>query len=1023
MTGGVQKALRQEYYSERRVFFTTPQTLQNDLKNGLCDAKRIVCLVVDEAHRTTGAYAYGEVVKLIRRENNSFRILALTATPGSTVEAVQGVIDALGISRIEIRTDESLDIRNYIQKRHLEVQTFPLSGEIEELRDLYAKCLEPQLKKLNQAKAFYQTRPEALTPFALISGMQAWSRSPPALAMNRGYFFSLMKCFKNLASLSHALVLLSTHGIRIFYDKLQNARDDAEEGEINKTAIGSIQKEKDFPALLSRCREIIDDPTFTGHPKVDYMVTSILRHFAEAEDEETKRETRIMVFTSFRDSAEEVVRLLSRHQPMIRPHIFVGQAASKSGNGMSQKEQLEIIKQFSSGKYNTIVSTSIGEEGLDIGEVDLIVCYDTSASPIRLLQRMGRTGRKRVGAVLILLTEGREEEAYKKALDNYSVMQKKIASATDFIFPHELSPRILPKDIDPQPDKKVIEIPPENTQPQPTKRARTNKSAPIKKFFMPEGVETGFTKASRLNKRTETALSTDSDSEPEEIKTKRRRLDTELSSLAPYIDPTTDVGLLTEPQEKALERDYKQISMFGTDTVIVEEPAVDKFPEIQRTLTATHYVSHGQLTKRWVKMLGRMHGMTEEKVARMKANFDPELLEAPKRKTTTTMAFKAVRPTGSVAAGLAERKNTAAAKPVGKTAPRTTAASAVRKPAAKPSARYTKPAAPAALSPYSSDVEILPPAQVITPGGIIITKTKGTGRKDFRERDGITEPKKPRKTAATAKRAVLSSDPLGDDDDMADFLDDAAEESSGVESDRMEVIDEEGNSDDSLAHPFDLINASAKKAAEKKKAADKRKEAAEKREADKAARAAKAKEAMKGGMFKRPRLDDGLSDDEGRTTTKKPRATKASTAAKKKVERVELDDDELMLDDSDLEPGLSTKNPTPKSKAVPKPRSTTATKVTKAKAPEKPRALTKPRTNTAEKPVETFKSAETITLSDDDDDDADMALKPPSKSPLKTAASAVRRGSIDDELPDGRDVLGGFKWAGGGGKKMGRRGL
>ena len=35
--------------------------------------------------------------------------------------------------------------------------------------------------------------------------------------------------------------------------------------------------------------------------------------------------------------------------------------------------------------YNVLVSTSIGEEGLDIGEVDLIVCYDAQKTPIRMV--------------------------------------------------------------------------------------------------------------------------------------------------------------------------------------------------------------------------------------------------------------------------------------------------------------------------------------------------------------------------------------------------------------------------------------------------------------------------------------------------------------------------------------------------------------------------------------------------------------------------------------------------------------
>ena len=68
------------------------------------------------------------------------------------------------------------------------------------------------------------------------------------------------------------------------------------------------------------------------------------------------------------------------------------------------------MHRFRTGGYNTLVSTSVGEEGLDIGEVDLIICFDASNSPIRLVQRMGRTGRKRTGKIVILITEGKEEQ-------------------------------------------------------------------------------------------------------------------------------------------------------------------------------------------------------------------------------------------------------------------------------------------------------------------------------------------------------------------------------------------------------------------------------------------------------------------------------------------------------------------------------------------------------------------------------------------------------------------------------------
>ena len=84
LTGEVAPAQRERDWGSKRVFFMTPQTLQSDLSKGYADPKRIVLLVVDEAHRAKGNYAYVEVVRFVRRFNESFRILALTATPAGT---------------------------------------------------------------------------------------------------------------------------------------------------------------------------------------------------------------------------------------------------------------------------------------------------------------------------------------------------------------------------------------------------------------------------------------------------------------------------------------------------------------------------------------------------------------------------------------------------------------------------------------------------------------------------------------------------------------------------------------------------------------------------------------------------------------------------------------------------------------------------------------------------------------------------------------------------------------------------
>ena len=56
----------------------------------------------------------------------------------------------------------------------------------------------------------------------------------------------------------------------------------------------------------------------------------------------------------------------------IKSKIFVGQAKKKE-TGLSQKEQKQIIQEFRENKLNVLCATSIGEEGLDIPEVDLVV--------------------------------------------------------------------------------------------------------------------------------------------------------------------------------------------------------------------------------------------------------------------------------------------------------------------------------------------------------------------------------------------------------------------------------------------------------------------------------------------------------------------------------------------------------------------------------------------------------------------------------------------------------------------------
>ena len=64
-------------------------------------------------------------------------------------------------------------------------------------------------------------------------------------------------------------------------------------------------------------------------------------------------------------------------------------------------------------------SFRLGAWGINVicaRQVDLIVCFDTSKSPIRNIQRMGRTGRHRPGRVVYILASGKEADDYQSNL-------------------------------------------------------------------------------------------------------------------------------------------------------------------------------------------------------------------------------------------------------------------------------------------------------------------------------------------------------------------------------------------------------------------------------------------------------------------------------------------------------------------------------------------------------------------------------------------------------------------------------
>jgi len=80
-----------------------------------------------------------QVLKHLAAENRVLRIVGLSATPGTNVEAVTEVIQNLNISKLEFRTDESPDVAKYTNKKDVECIPVKLTNTILDIRTQFLK--------------------------------------------------------------------------------------------------------------------------------------------------------------------------------------------------------------------------------------------------------------------------------------------------------------------------------------------------------------------------------------------------------------------------------------------------------------------------------------------------------------------------------------------------------------------------------------------------------------------------------------------------------------------------------------------------------------------------------------------------------------------------------------------------------------------------------------------------------------------------------------------------------------------
>jgi ERCC4-related helicase len=400
MTGENPPEEREAIWIENDVVVSTPQVVANDLRYERVDLRNVKLIIFDEVHRAVGNYAYVDVAKAYRDYNGL--MLGLTASPGSNNARIQEVCANLGISRIELRSESDPDVAKYvheIQIDAIEVEVPPdMKRVIFALRSLFDKYVA----ELVQLKALDPKRP-ANRKYLLEIGRALQQRSRSGEKHRN--LFRAMSLQAMAVKVDHALELGETQGTTALREYLDRLRAEAESEDGSK-ASREIAKAAEYVKALEQVHQMRGE-----HPKLSRIMTIVARQIQE------RPEARIIVFTHYRDTCDLMASKLSEVEGA-RVAKLVGQADRGKEKGLKQKEQIGVLDQFRDGTNNVLVATSVGEEGLDVANTDLVIFYEPVPSEIRSIQRRGRTGRKRSGRVVVLVTRGTRDEAYLYASIN-----------------------------------------------------------------------------------------------------------------------------------------------------------------------------------------------------------------------------------------------------------------------------------------------------------------------------------------------------------------------------------------------------------------------------------------------------------------------------------------------------------------------------------------------------------------------------------------------------------------------------
>lgn len=384
------------------VVVVTAAILKNALEEGSVKISDISLLVMDECHHTMLDHPYNIIMsnfylkmKLENQVAKLPQVLGLTASPGAgKAQSIEGAKQH--ILKLCANLDAKfVTVQEHIEELEMYTATPTKHSHRKSVRENnpFNDLVEDIMTKIEKKIKEESPHPKATQPYenwvAEIKKSAVYSKDN-----------CTRKCCEHLAVYNNAMRCCDTvqmqDGLAIleeFHSELKRRGSGLDETEswLLKLYNDNITK------LTHACTTEAENP----NPKLVALKEAILDQ--QKTCKQNDEAFRAIIFVRTKEMTKAMVNWIASTPELksLNPAPFIGVNTQTERGRMTTTDQKATLTKFDSGEYQILVSTTVGEEGIDIAACNMVVRYDYVTNEISMIQARGRARKQEAVEVVI----------------------------------------------------------------------------------------------------------------------------------------------------------------------------------------------------------------------------------------------------------------------------------------------------------------------------------------------------------------------------------------------------------------------------------------------------------------------------------------------------------------------------------------------------------------------------------------------------------------------------------------------